>query len=321
MSAGSSPSTFPITIRSSRANGDATQRQSAPLTIGVRDSGVGGLTVAREIKKQLPHARLLYFADTANVPYGDRTPGEVRLFALSITEFLIQQGAQIVVFACNTSSAYALQIAKKRFDVPLWGMIEPGARAAIAANAASAGSRGAPVGVLATSATVQSRMYSRWIENLQPGTRTIEVACPQFVPLVEGEHSDSQAALDASAEYLEPLLQAGVRTVILGCTHYPLLLPALRSVAPHICFVDPAEYVAREISSHCTAAKTADTADNSGHPWPSQPDRFFVSGAREGVQNWVQLLLNNLAPDISEGPVFKSPQKDLRHSPLLEPIL
>lgn len=228
------------------------------ITIGVRDSGVGGLTVAREIKKQIPGARLLYFADTAHVPYGERAPREVRYFALSIAEFLISQGAQIVVFACNTSSAYALQIAKKRFTIPLFGMIEPGARAALEANASTPS---APIGVLATTATIHSRMYARWIDNLQNDnlqndqlqdenpykTQSIEIACPRFVPLVESEQVSTPTALAACEEYLQPLLQAGVQTVILGCTHFPLLLPALQQVAPQINFVDPAQFLAREI--------------------------------------------------------------------------
>jgi glutamate racemase len=266
------------------------------ITIGVRDSGVGGLTVAREIKKQIPNARLLYFADTAHVPYGDRAPREVRFFALSITEFLISQGAQIVVFACNTSSAYALQIAKKRFSIPLFGMIEPGARAALEANASTPD---APIGVLATSATIQSRMYARWIENLQAEnshkTPAIEIACPRFVPLVESEQVSTPAAREACEEYLQPLLQAGARTVILGCTHYPLLLPVLKEIAPHLNFVDPAQFLAREIAS-LLAPGVLPAGDDA--------DQFFVSGPRAGVENWISKLLNNPAPRICSGPVF-----------------
>ncbi len=268
------------------------------LTIGVRDSGVGGLTVAREIKKQIPHARLLYFADTAHVPYGDRAPSEVRFFALSITEFLISQGAQMVVFACNTSSAYALQIAKKRFTIPLFGMIEPGARAALEANASTPD---APIGVIATSATINSRMYARWIENLQNEsfgkTRVIEIACPRFVPLVESEQVSTPAAHEACKEYLQPLLQAGARTVILGCTHYPLLLPVLKEIAPQVQFVDPAQFLAREIAALINPGVLQA---------PKEADQFFVSGPREGVANWIAKLLDNPTPQICGGPVFTS---------------
>ena len=282
-------------------NGSTPSPSAAPtLTIGVRDSGVGGLTVAREIKKQIPGARLLYFADTAHVPYGDRAPSEVRHFALSITEFLISQGAQIVVFACNTSSAYALQIAKKRFSIPLFGVIEPGARAALEANRSTPA---APIGVLATVATIQSRMYARWIANLQnedcEKTQTIEIACPRFVPLVESEEVSTPAARMACEEYLQPLLHAGAQTVILGCTHYPLLLPMLKAIAPQIRFVDPAQFLAREI---------AVLAAPGVLPAPCEADQFFISGPREGVENWIVKLLENDAPEICGGPIFTPPE-------------
>jgi glutamate racemase len=267
------------------------------LTIGIRDSGVGGLTVAREIKKRLPHAQLLYFADTAHVPYGDRTPAEVRHFALSISEFLIKEGAQLVVFACNTSSAYALQNAKKRFATPLVGMIEPGARAALAVNR-----NHAPVGVLATNATVQSRMYARWIEGLDAQTSCIEIGCPDFVPLVEDELTSTPAARVACEKYLRPLLERGVETVVLGCTHFPLLLPMLSEVANEyssvVRFVDPAQAVAAEVAKLLPETESTPSAD---------ADRFFVSGATDGVRGWVEKLLDNTLPRIEAGPVFSLP--------------
>lgn len=298
----STPGTLSQNSGFGTAVSDGVRPQAGTLTIGVRDSGVGGLTVAREIKKQIPGARLLYFADTAHVPYGDRAPHEVRHFALSITDFLISQGAQIVIFACNTSSAYALQIAKHRFSIPLLGMIEPGARAALEANASTPE---APIGVLATSATVQSGMYARWIQSLQSDggekTPAIEIACSDFVPLVESERASTPEARRACEKYLQPLIEAGARTVILGCTHYPLLLPVLREVAPQISFVDPAQFVAREIKSLVAARGVLQPAD--------APDQFFVSGAREGVQSWIGQLLDNTAPQICDGPVFTPPAK------------
>lgn len=272
---------------------------ATPLTIGVRDSGVGGLTVAREIKKRIPHARLLYFADTAHVPYGEKTPEQVCHFALSITQFLIAQGAQAVVFACNTSSAYALESAQQRFPQPLFGMIESGASAAIEANKSTPE---LPIGVLATSATVRSQMYTRWIEKLQsldsarPVIAPLEIACPDFVPLVESEQASTLAAQKACEKAMQPLLLAGVRTVILGCTHYPLLTPMLRSIAPEICFVNPAEFVVREIKT-----LTAKSSIVAASPLP---DTFFVSGAQSGVQSWIKNLLGNSAPEIVIAPIF-----------------
>jgi glutamate racemase len=258
------------------------------LVIGIRDSGVGGLTVARCIRRLMPHASLLYFADTAHVPYGDRSPAEVRHFALSISEFLLQQGAQMLVFACNTSSAYALDLAREKFDAPLVGMIEPGARAALQV------STGGPIGVLATQATVDSEVYPAVLESLRSGTPCFQVACPEFVPLVEGEQTESTAARRACRRYLEPLLSAGAKTIILGCTHYPLLLPLLREEAPDAQFVDPAEAVALEVLR--LAGKTnTDTVPR---------DTFFVSGATEGVRDWIAKLLGNTSPNIQHGPVF-----------------
>lgn len=278
---------------------------SSSFTIGVRDSGVGGLTVACELKKQIPGARLLYFADTAHVPYGDRSPREVRHLALSITEFLIGQGADLVVFACNTSSAYALQIAKKRFETPLIGMIEPGARAALIANASTPR---APIGVLATAATVQSRMYARWIDGLQVENNEVpsgclEIACPDFVPLVESEQASTPAARKACEEYLRPLLEANVQTVVLGCTHYPLLLPVLREVAPQINFVDPAQVVAQEVAAMVNESRVLPNTTFT------YCDKFFVSGPTDGVENWIHKLLDNPSPEIIAAPVFTPPQK------------
>ena len=263
---------------------------ASPL-LGIRDSGVGGLTVARRIREKLPHASLLYFADTAHVPYGDRSPREVRHFALSISEFLHGHGAQLLVFACNTSSAYALETAQQRFPVPVIGMIEPGARAALEV------SESGPIGVLATQATVESDCYPQAIQRLRPGTEVLQVACPEFVPLVENEQAESIAAQRACRHHLAPLREAGVKTVVLGCTHYPLMLPVLQEGAPEIHFVDPAEAVACEVA--------ALHAPPTGHIVSG--DVFYVSGLREGVEFWIENLLGETAPDVRRGPVFDLP--------------
>jgi glutamate racemase len=274
------------------------------LTIGIRDSGVGGLTVARCIHQALPHARLLYFADTAHVPYGERTPEEVRHFALSISRFLIKHGAQLVVFACNTSSAYALDEARATLPVPVVGMIEPGARAAIETSPSGR------IGVIATQATVQSGVYSQWIKQLRPDAVPHEIGCPEFVPLVESEKTNTQAARTASRKYLQPLLQAGVDTLILGCTHYPLLLPVLREAAPQMRFVDPAEAVACEVKALVAGAPFNPAHEYSQASSGEAHDIFFASGESEGLRHWIaNLLPDATVPDIRRGPVF-----DLPHS-------
>ena len=266
----------------------------APV-IGIRDSGVGGLTVARRIRALLPGVSLIYFADTAHVPYGDRTPQEVRHFALSISQFLLDQDAQMLVFACNTSSAYALDTAREKFSVPIVGMIEPGARSALEASA------GGPIGVLATQATVESEVYPASIEKLRRGTACLQMPCPEFVPLVENEQTESVAARRACRHYLEPLREADVQTIILGCTHYPLLLPILQEEAPEVRFVDPAEAVAREVASIIPHS-----ALRTPHSQAPQ-DIFFVSGLREGVRDWIEKLLGQCDPDVRRGPVFDLP--------------
>lgn len=259
------------------------------LSIGVRDSGVGGLTVARELRKRLPNARLLYFADTAHVPYGDKSSEEIRHYALSISGFLRRQGAEALVFACNTTSAHALPIARDKFaPTPVFGVIEPGARLAA--------QWGRKVGVLATQATVNSGVYTRVLNRINPQSQTCEIACPAFVPLVESEQTTSREAHEACRHYLAPLQRFGAESVILGCTHYPLLLPLLREIAPEMRFVDPATALVEEIASRFP--------DIEPH---SEPDRYWVSGPREGVSNWVRTLMHIPDPILEIGPVFDLP--------------
>jgi glutamate racemase len=240
----------------------------------------------------VPDARLLYFADTAHVPYGDKTPAQIRHYALSISEFLFGHGAELVVFACNTTSAYALKNARERFEKPVIGVIEPGARVA------SAVSEGA-VGVLATAATVQSQVYTHVLRGLRPELQVREIGCPAFVPLVEARRADTLEAKEACKHYMAPLLRAGVDTVILGCTHYPLLLPILCDVAPHIRFVDPAEAVAEEV-----AGALSGVAHSEGEGVGATPHTFFVSGPQDGVHEWVNDLLNIDHPNLQPGPIF-----------------
>ena len=269
----------------------ATQHwQGAGLTIGIRDSGVGGLTVARRVLERFPGADLLYFADTAHVPYGDKTPQQVRHYALSISQFLIDQGARMLVFACNTTSALALESARARFEVPIFGVIRPGARVAAQLCCGS-------VGVLATAATVASGVYTQVLHEYRADLEVREIGCPAFVPLVEAQQTESLEALEACKHYLGPLQRAGADTVILGCTHYPLLLPALQKVAPNIRFIDPALAVAEEI------AATVDAPSAQGESGAGAR-RFWVSGARAGVASWVGRLLEIEPLELHTGPVF-----------------
>ena len=262
-------------------------QNKAQLTIGIRDSGVGGLTVARRVLERFPNANLLYFADTAHVPYGDKTPQQVRHYALSISRFLIAQGAQMLVFACNTTSALALDRARDCFpDIPIFGVIRPGARVAATMSSGK-------VGVLATAATVQTRVYTRVLHEYRADLAVEEIACPAFVPLVEAQQTQSLEALEACKHYLAPLQRANVDTVILGCAHYPLLLPALQKVAPEIRFIDPATAVADEVAQS--------VSDNTSG---ESSRRFFVSGEKSGVASWIENLLQIEQPRLEDGPVF-----------------
>lgn len=209
--------------------------------VGVFDSGLGGLTVVRQICRILPQESILYLADTAHVPYGPRPAEEVRQFALTIMRFLIAQGAKAVVAACNMSSALAVDEARKSFGVPILGVLESGAQAAVSVW------NGGPLGVIATEGTVATGAYPKAIARINPKIEVLQSACPEFVPLVEAGLQNSPQAEDAARCYLAPLINAGCRTIVLGCTHYPLLLPVLQKVAPNVTFVDPAEGTAHQL--------------------------------------------------------------------------
>jgi len=195
---------------------------SAP--IGIFDSGIGGLTVARAIYDRLPEESTIYYGDTARVPYGPKSPETVRRYSLEILQWLLGQGVKAVVVACNTSTAHALRALQEATPVPVIGVIKPGARAAIAAGASG------PIGVIGTAGTIASNAYARAIAALSPGMPVIQRACPLFVPFVEEGWFDHPATEMVAKEYLDPLRTQTVRALVLGCTHYPLLKPLLQRV-------------------------------------------------------------------------------------------
>ena len=217
--------------------------QPPEAPIGVFDSGVGGLTVVRHILELLPHERIVYVADQAHVPYGGRELAEVRRFASGISSALVRHGCKAVVMACNISSAVALDEASTRHpESVVLGVILPGACRAARAT------RNGRIGVLATAGTVRSGAYSRALHRLDPKLVVAEVACPEFVPLVEAGEEGSEAAIRAASEYLRPIREIEADTVILGCTHYPFLLPALQSIWNSPTFIDPSDQTSRELA-------------------------------------------------------------------------
>ena len=235
--------------------------------IGIFDSGVGGLTVLREIKRQLPNESILYVGDTARLPYGDRTPDEILQFVREIMTWMMAQGAKMVMMACNTSSALALEQVQAEFPIPILGLIYPGARAA-----AKAGQR---IGVIATPATVASDAYRQAILEVDPTKQVWQVGCPQFVPLIEQERLQDAQTIAVAKTYLQPLMAAKIDTLIYGCTHYPHLAPVFKTFLPDaVQRIDPAQSMVK------AAAKELELLDLKSAA-PGRPTQFFVSGCPE----------------------------------------
>src|SRR5262245_7321568 len=205
------------------------------LPIGIFDSGLGGLTVVRQIHKVLPQEDLIYLGDTARVPYGTKSPSTVTRFACEDTQFLMQRNVKAVVVACNTCSAWALPMLEQKFPVPTFGVIVPGVRAALERT------RNQRIGVIGTTATIRSRAYSNGILAVG-GAKVFTQACPLLVPLVEEGWLNHSVTLAVLREYLRPMLANRIDTLVLGCTHYPLLKKAIQKVAgKKIALVDSAE--------------------------------------------------------------------------------
>ena len=252
--------------------------------IGVFDSGLGGLSVLREIQRQASGASVLYLADTANVPYGDKPIAVVRDLALKLTDQLVDAGVKIVIMASGTSTVAGLDTAQSRFPVmPIVGTITPGAEAAIS------GASG-PIGVLATNATAKSRAFTEAVQSLAPRREVIEIGCPKFVPLVETGRADTSEAEAAAREYLRPLHAAGAQTIILGCTHFPFLQPALWAAVanigdPHFqpAFIDPSEAAVRAALALLPPSPFPDT--------PAGTVSFAASGDPEDFRRFASLLL------------------------------
>lgn len=209
--------------------------------IGVFDSGLGGLTVVRALRTLLPDESLIYVGDTARVPYGPKSPETVRRFSRQIADWLVAQHVKAIVIACNTATAHALDDLRTHVDVPVIGVIEPGARAAVASPTSGA------IGVIGTAGTVASGAYERAIHAVVPARVVHMQACPLFVPLVEEGWVDHPATRLIVREYLAPLREAGVDTLVLGCTHYPLLSGAIAAeMGPAVRLIDSAEETAHE---------------------------------------------------------------------------
>jgi glutamate racemase len=241
-----------------------------PISLGLFDSGVGGLSVARELMRQAPAQPIIYFADQVHAPYGQRSLAEIRSLADGIARFLLLEGARIIVVACNTASAAALRSLRDCFpDTPFVGM-EP------AIKPAAEHTRTGHVGVIATSATFQGELFASLMDRFAAGITVHTQACPELVPLVEAGELCSQRTLNALRSYLAPLMDAGIDELVLGCTHYPFLRPLIEEVVgAGVEIVDPAPAVARQ-----TVRVLA------GRGWLAEGNqtlarRFYTSGSPE----------------------------------------
>ena len=237
-----------------------------PAPLGVFDSGIGGLTVAHALFECLPHESVIYFGDTARVPYGPKSPDTVRRYSGEILDLLVRRGVKMVVVACNTSTAHALDFLRRRSPVPVLGVIAPGAHAAVAAT------RAGRIGVIGTVGTIASGAYERAIREAKPRALVYGQACPLFVPLAEEGWHEGPVAEMVAGEYLRPLKETGVDSLVLGCTHYPVLAGVLRKVMGEgVKLVDSATETARATHRLLEEKGLSNPSDKKPH------HTFFVS--------------------------------------------
>ena len=227
--------------------------------IGVFDSGLGGLTVAKAIKEKLPNENIVYLGDTARVPYGNKSTLLVTGYATQITNFLLGENAKLIVVACNTASALALPALQSEFLVPILGVIIPGSQAAVHAT------RNKHVGVIGTTATINSNAYTQALREIESSIQITTQACPLFVPLVEEGWLNGPVPSEITASYLKNINVENVDTLILGCTHYPLLKPMIQDIVnDNTVLIDSAETVAEEVAIILIEKKMSADSSNKG---------------------------------------------------------
>ncbi len=260
---------------------------SDPRPIGVFDSGVGGLTVLRELQRQLPSESTIYFADLGHFPYGPRYQAQVRTFALNIIRFLEKLDVKLVVIACNTATAAALNTAREVFDIPIIGVITPGAEAAVATT------KNKRVGVISTEGTMQSQAYLHAIREANPTIRVLPKAAPQLVDLVEAGKSDAPETETALREALQDIIDYRADTLILGCTHYPLLTPVIKKITgDRMTVVDSAETTAARVK-RVLAKNGLESADTE-----TARHQIYVTGSPDRFTDVARILFGQGLPPI-----------------------
>jgi glutamate racemase len=260
-----------------RRRGAGAASDNRARAIGVFDSGIGGLTVLKELVATLPAEDFIYLGDTARLPYGTKSNEVIIRYSRENTEFLLAKGIKLLVIACNTASAVALGEIGRDTIVPVIGVIEPGARAAIAA------SRNGKIGVIGTEATIASGAYTRAIQQLRPGVEIYTRACPLLVPLVEEGWTDNEIAERTVAYYLESLKASGIDTLLLGCTHYPLLRDLFRRVlGPGVRIVDSATATAAAVNERLNELRLIRPRGMGSQSFfvTETPERFVRVGRR-----------------------------------------
>ena len=252
--------------------------------IGVVDSGLGGLTVAREIMRNLPTERIVYFGDTARVPYGSKSKDTIVRYTRQIVRFLKTQDIKAIVIACNTATALAIDEVKEEAGMPVIGVIDPGAHMAVRAT------RNKNVGVIATRATIQARTYTTFINNLDPEINVISQACPLLVPLVEEGWLHDRITDEILMRYLDDVLEHDVDTLILGCTHYPLLRSAIKKLlGEQVTLINPAYETAKELEKMLAASGLANSRPvDKNEPYPY---KFFVSDDAKKFKDFANSIL------------------------------
>lgn len=251
--------------------------------IGVFDSGVGGLTVAREIMRQIPNEKIVYFGDTARVPYGSKSKETITKYARQIIRFLRTQDVKAIVIACNTASACALDTIEKEVDIPVIGVIKPGAKTAVEAT------RNGKIGVIGTETTIQSQIYTTYMRELNQDIQVIGKACPLFCPLVEEGLWEDPVTDEISMRYLSELIDVGIDTLILGCTHYPLIRATIgRVMGDQVTLVNPAYETALELKQ---LLEDHNLLNDKQPELGTNKYRFFVSDAADKFKTFANSII------------------------------
>ena len=257
-------------------------------SIGVFDSGVGGLTVVKELIRQLPFEDIVYFGDTARVPYGIKSKETIIRFSIENILFLLKQDVKLICVACNTVSSVALPVIRNHFRVPIIGVLTPGVREAVYAT------QNRRIGVIGTNSTIKSRAYENEIKQLNPLVKVTALACPLFVPFVEEGWLSGNVVLEVARTYLKPLKSAGVDTVILGCTHYPLLKSVIKEVlGEKVKLIDSARQVGMEVKKTLSAEGLLNKARRGLH-------KFYVSDNPEWFTGLAERFLGQKVKDVSK---------------------